>query len=166
MGSIEIASALPAGLHDRAPVMPICRRLPAGLELSRGWGPLQRGEAPEELQAFFILWQERDSERFVGQGVYLSTSEPSPHLGCEAFVVYEVPIKVDPRTRAECLRRAAAVDLVELSRPFVYDSRFRQLFEKYAQDVGLSGGRRPAKPEILSDRDYADLEREFALKGA
>lgn len=148
---------------DRAPVRSICRLVTGGIELSKSWDMVQRGEVPEELEVFFILWQDKATGEFIQEGVYLSTSEPSPHLGCEPFVVYAVAIPIRPRTRAECMRRAANLDLVELSKPFVYDPQYRQIFDKFARERGKDIGR-TAKPEVLSDADYKDLQREFAAK--
>jgi hypothetical protein len=130
-------------------------------ELSTSWPLILAGQIPTHVDVFLIIWQERASSRFVDYGFFMSTSEPSPHLNCDAFVVCQttVPVPTDmtgKRTQAH-LRVAEILGANELAKRFTSGGQYGQILDKLAADRSKT----PLKlaVEVVSDSDYAELKR-------
>ena len=151
-----------------------------GVEKSKAWLELLQGRIPEEVTVYLILWQDRDSKRFVDSGFYLSTSEPGP-INTDPVVACEMPVPVidtsssgRPKRVREDLVAAYIAGSEVLAKAFVYDPKYRQLFEKFATD--RRGTHRMPPTEVVSPRDYEHLmatlkgdweaRRKDAAKGA
>jgi hypothetical protein len=140
-----------------------------GIEKSKAWLELLQGRIPEEITVYLILWQDRDSKRFVESGFYVSTSEPGP-IGTDPQIVCEIPVPVidtsktgrTKRTR-EDLNAAYIAGSEILAKAFVYNPQYRQLFEKFATDSRYRASHKMPPMEVVSPRDYAHLME--TLKG-
>ncbi len=138
-----------------------------GIEKSKAWVELLSGKIPEEVTVYLILWQDRDSKRFVDYGFYLSTSEPGP-LNTDPLIVCELPVPVV----ASCGRAKAVKEDLHastfwaahfLARKFALDASCKQLFEKFSQDSRYRANHKMPPMEVLPPREYEELMR--SLKG-
>lgn len=140
-----------------------------GVEKSKAWIELLQGRIPAEVTVYLILWQDRDSKRFVQNGFYLSTSEPGPlntdpQIACELAVpVIDTSLSGRSTRTREDLVAAYIAGADALAKAFVYDPQYKALFEKFSEDSRTRASHKMPPMEILPPRDYEELMR--ALKG-
>jgi len=119
-------------------------------ELSKSWAEISMGKVPGEVDVFFILWQDRVTDKFLSWGTYLSTSEPSPHIGADAFVVLQTKARVSPRT-PEAFQESVARAIVDLENEFFRTPKYTRLCVKLKNDLTKKA---PAAIEVVSEHDF------------
>lgn len=119
-------------------------------ELSKSWAALSTGTIPAEVDVFFILWQDRATDRYLSWGTYLSTSEPPPHVGADAFVVLQTRMPVRPRS-LEGFKEACARAVLDLEHEFFRTPKYTRLVLKLKADL-----QKQAKTpiEVVSEHDF------------
>lgn len=125
-------------------------------ELSRSYADILGGTVPREVDVFLILWQDRDSDRFLSWGTYLSTSEPPPHPGkVDAFVALQCRMPLPKRTTDD-LAVAIARAKVLCEEKFFRTGKYAQLVLKLMEDLEPERARRRTSSAVvtLPDREY------------
>lgn len=125
-------------------------------ELSKSYADILGGTVPSKVDVFLILWQDRDSDRFLSWGTYLSTSEPAPHPGkVDAFVALQCRMPLLKRTTDD-LAVAIARAKVLLEEKFFRGPKYAQLVVKLMEDLEPERARRRTSQTVvtLPDREY------------
>jgi hypothetical protein len=128
------------------------------IELSRSWAEILSGQAPKQIDLFFIAWQSRETDKFVGWSICMATSEPSPYPNCDARIIASTSVEVPRREGGVeyALRRGIdELDAVILRSNHPEAIKFRN---KFAADT--AGGAKP-KPlvEVVDQAEFAEILR-------